>query len=94
MAIKAAAKRPWSDDGEDRFATTWYEPYDDAAGVARGVSFTLSVPGVHGICTPGDLSVLRMALDAAERLEPMEQSQRDEAIEQASALPSIFPIPA
>ncbi len=91
MAIKAAAKRPW-DEGE-RFATTWYEPYDEPAEVQRGVSFALSVPGVHGICTPGDLQVLRLALDAAERFVPIGESDRDVAIAEASAMPSIFPLP-
>ncbi len=93
MAIKAAAKRPW-DDGE-RFATTWYEPHDDADAVARGVSFTLSVPGVHAFCTPGDERILRLALQAADSFEaPMSDDERGRVIEDASALPSIFPIPA
>lgn len=91
MAIKAAAKRPWS-NGE-RFATTWYEPYDEPSEVGRGVSFTLSVPGVHGICTPGDLGVLRLALDAVERFQPMDADEREAAIAEASGQPSIFPIP-
>jgi aryl-alcohol dehydrogenase-like predicted oxidoreductase len=91
MAIKAAAKRPW-DDG-DRFATTWYEPYDDADNVAKAVSFTLSVPGVHGFCTPGDLRVLRLALAGAEGAEAMDSSRREEEIAEASVNPSIFPIP-
>jgi aryl-alcohol dehydrogenase-like predicted oxidoreductase len=92
MAIKAAARKPW--DGGDRFATTWYEPFDDASGVGRGVSFALSVPGVHGFCTPGDVRLLRLALDAAKTFEPLDEAGRDEAIRDASALPSIFPLPA
>ena len=92
MAIKAAARKPW-DDG-DRFATTWYEPFDDASSVARGVSFTLSVPGVHGFCTPGDLRVLQLAIEAAESFEPLDEDARNAAIAEASALPSIFPLPA
>lgn len=92
MAIKAAARRPWG-EGE-RFATTWYEPYDDSDGVARGVTFALSVPGVHAICTPGDLRLLGLALDAADAFEPMGEGERERAIAEASALPSIFPIPA
>lgn len=91
MAIKAAAKRPWSNG--DRFATTWYEPYNDPIDVRRGVSFTLSVPGVHGLCTPGDLKVLRTALDAADGYESMDEAAREAAVAEAGALPSIFPIP-
>jgi aryl-alcohol dehydrogenase-like predicted oxidoreductase len=91
MAIKSVARQPWP-DGE-RFATTWYEPFDEPDGVARGVSFTLSVPSVHGICTPGDLRVLRLALDAADRYEPMSLDDRERVIESSSSFASIFPIP-
>lgn len=92
MAIKAAARRPWGE--RDRFATTWYEPFADAEAVANGVAFTLSVPGVHAFCTPGDLDVLRLALDAADSFELMDEAARERAIDDASAFPSIFPLPA
>lgn len=91
MAIKAAARRPWG-DGE-RFATTWYEPYEDPEDVARGVAFACSVPGVHAFCTPGDLHLLPLALDAAQRGTTMTTGQREATIADASVLPSIFPIP-
>jgi aryl-alcohol dehydrogenase-like predicted oxidoreductase len=90
MAIKAAARRPWN--GSHRFATTWYEPLTDPLDIARGIDFTLSVPGVHGFCTPGDLDVLRSALDAAERFEEMGEADRVEAIASATE-PAIFPMP-
>jgi aryl-alcohol dehydrogenase-like predicted oxidoreductase len=91
MAIKAAAKRPW-DEG-DRFATTWYEPFDKADVVARGVAFTLSVPGVHAFCTPGDLRVLDLALEGAESFQPLDEDARASATEDAASMPSIFPLP-
>jgi aryl-alcohol dehydrogenase-like predicted oxidoreductase len=99
MAIKAAAKRPWGNSGDNtgddsrRFATTWYEPFDAGDEVRRGVSFTLSVPGVHAFCTPGDLAVLRLALDAAEAHEAISGDERERAVEEAAGLPSIFPMP-
>ena len=92
MAIKAAARKPW--DSGDRFATTWYEPFSASDDVSRGVSFTLSVPGVHAFCTPGDLRILELALGATESFEPLDEAARDAAIAEASALPSIFPLPA
>jgi hypothetical protein len=91
MAIKAAAKRPWG-DGE-RFATTWYEPLIGGDGIRRGVNFTLSVPGVHAFCTPGDVDVLRTALDAADAFAPMDEDARERAIADAANDPSIFPMP-
>src|SRR3954468_18229835 len=67
MAIKAAAARPWGD--RPHTSGAWYEPYTTAEGVARGVRFALSVPGVHAFCTPGDVSVLATALDAASSFD-------------------------
>jgi aryl-alcohol dehydrogenase-like predicted oxidoreductase len=93
MAIKAAAKRPWSEENGDRFATTWYEPFAEAEMVSAGVSFALSVPGVNGFCTPGDIAVLRLALDAAEKHARMSDDDREAAVQAASSLPSIFPMP-
>jgi predicted aldo/keto reductase-like oxidoreductase len=78
MAIKAGAARPWADAAE-RWATTWYEPYADDTSLERGIRFALSVPGVVGFCTPGDVSVLPRALEAAGRFEPMTAEERDAA---------------
>jgi aryl-alcohol dehydrogenase-like predicted oxidoreductase len=98
MAIKAGAARPWHGEGDgdgDRFATTWYEPQTTAAGIDNGVRFALSTEGVHAFCTPGDLAVLRLALDAANRFEPMDEGERTQAM--AAAVEAgddvIFPIP-
>ncbi len=67
MAIKTAAARPWKPNVE-RSAHTWYEPYTEPSLVERGVRFTLSVEGVHALCTPGDEAVLAEALRAGRRL--------------------------
>jgi aryl-alcohol dehydrogenase-like predicted oxidoreductase len=65
MAIKAVARRPWPAEAE-RHATTWYEPYADDGDIEASVNFTLSVPGVHGFCTAGDLGLLPRVLRAAD----------------------------
>ena len=100
LAIKAAARRPWpdlgqQDDGVGRWATTWYEPHRDPAAVAVGIRFALSTPGVHAICTPGDVGLLPVALDACEAYVPMDDAERAAAVEQAmsGAAAEIFPIP-
>ena len=67
MAIEAGAARPWGD--RERWATSWYEP-GDGGTVERGVRFALSVAGVHAVCTPGDLAVLR------QRSPPPRRSRR------------------
>lgn len=92
MAIKAAARKPW--ENEDRFATTWYEPFAASDAVKRGVDFTLSVPGVHAFCTPGDVAIMKLAIDAAETHETMSDDDRANAIDDAADERSIFPIGA
>lgn len=92
MAIKAVAARPWA--GRSRTAATWYEPYQDDGGIEQGVRFTLSVPGVHACCTPGDLALLPRVLRAAEAFEPMEAHIREAAVAAVAGEPHIFPMPA
>ena len=94
MAIKAAAARPWTVAPGERHATTWYEPQTTADAVRDGVRFTLSTPGVHAFCTPGDLDVLRLALDAAASFERLDDDQRSEAMGASTVDDTIFPIPA
>ena len=91
MAIKAAAARPWGD--RPHTSTTWYEPYTTGDEVARGVRFALSVEGVHAFCTPGDVSVLPIALEAADRFAPMDDGERRAAMSAMAGEPHIFPIP-
>jgi aryl-alcohol dehydrogenase-like predicted oxidoreductase len=93
MAIKAAAARPWrTDEQAERHATTWYEPYTGADEVARGVRFALSTPGVHAFCTPGDVDVLRAALEAANSYTPMTGDERADAISATRDEELIFPM--
>jgi aryl-alcohol dehydrogenase-like predicted oxidoreductase len=91
MAIKAAAARPWGD--RDHSAGTWYEPYTTAAEIERGVRFTLSVPGVHALCTPGDTEVLRLALAAAGNFQAMDEAGRHQASRAVEQETHIFPMP-
>ena len=92
MVIKAAAARPWR-EGEERSATTWYEPQARPEDVARGVRFALSTPGVTGFCTPGDARVLPWAIEAAAAYEPMTADERAQAMAADTDEALIFPIP-
>ena len=91
MAIKAVAARPWA--GQVHTSGTWYEPYTSGDDVSRGVRFALSTPGVHAICTPGDVELLPVAVEAANRFTPMPPNEREEAMASVSREPSIFPMP-
>jgi aryl-alcohol dehydrogenase-like predicted oxidoreductase len=105
MAIKAVARRPWSDGRplaaslagdpatDARWADSWYEPVADDDAIARGVAFALSTPGVHGFCTPGDTGLLPRVLAAASAYGSQDAVDRDAAIAAMAAEPVIFPIP-
>ena len=91
MAIKAAARRPWG--ASERWATSWYEPHRDPEAVRRGVHFALSVAGVAAFCTPGDVGLLPVALDAAESYaHPMVPTELEDAIASMGDEELIFPI--
>ena len=91
MAIKAVAARPWGTRSPT--TTTWYEAYTDDEGIARGVSFALSVPGVHALCTPSDIALAARVIEAAIRLGPMDDAERAAASASVSGEPQIFPMP-
>ncbi len=92
MAIKSVAARPWGE--RPHTAGTWYEPYTSASEIQRGVQFALSSPGVHAICTPGDVGLLPLALDAAAGVGPMTAGERAEAMAAVADEAGIFPMPA
>lgn len=94
QAIKAVARRPWgvAARGPETWADTWYEPWAGDEHVARGVRFALSTPGVHVLCTPGDLRLLPVVLDAVESWEPLSGAERERAVADAADDPLIFPL--
>ena len=91
MAIKAVAARPWA--GRRHTAATWYEPLVSGAEITKAVRFTLSTPGVHAMCTPGDLALLPRVLVAAHAAQPMDDAERAGEVAAAEHEPSIFPMP-
>jgi aryl-alcohol dehydrogenase-like predicted oxidoreductase len=105
MAIKAVAHRPWADgrpllgssgdlpDTHGRWATSWYEPASSDEDIERGVRFALSTAGVHGFCTPGDISLLPRVLDAAENSKALNEEERLSAINSMASDELIFPMP-
>lgn len=96
MAIKAVARRPWPTGG-DRAPSPWYQPQTDPDAIERGVRFALSTPGVHAVCTPGDLGLLPAVLDAVDAVAaagPAGPDERDAAVAAMAREPSIFPIAA
>jgi len=88
MVIKAITKGPW---GEREHAYhTWYEPFDTAAGIESAVRFALSQP-VTAFCSPGELRLLPLALDAADRFTPMPEDEQNVLMATAAELSPLFP---
>lgn len=88
MAIKAWAKRPWS-EGEPHLYDTWYRPFDDQAMIEQGLNFTLSHP-VTGAISAGDANLLPMILQAAEHYQPMDEQAQEELLAKAGQYEVIF----
>lgn len=60
--------------------------------IQDGVDFALSTPGVHGFCTPGDLSLVPLVLDAAENLTEMSNEEVAMTVADMSGEEIIFPL--
>src|SRR3954466_4987292 len=66
QTIKSLARRRW--DGREHTAATWYEPLRDQADIDLAVHWVLGRPEAF-LLTTGDVEILPLLLDAAERFE-------------------------
>jgi aryl-alcohol dehydrogenase-like predicted oxidoreductase len=66
QTIKSIALRPWR--GREHTRATWYEPLETQADVDLAVWWVLGRPGMF-LNTAGDVDLLPLVLDAAERFE-------------------------
>lgn len=87
MAIKALAKGPWG-DREPRYHT-WYEPFDEPEVVERVLRFTLS-QRITGAVSAGDLRLLPLILDAAERFKMMSEDEQAALLSTVDQYDPIF----
>jgi aryl-alcohol dehydrogenase-like predicted oxidoreductase len=90
MAIKTGAARPWAGRTPDR--DTWYEPYGDADDLLAGLRFTLSTPGVHAACSPGDRGILRTLLSRVDDATSMSDDERAALMAERASERLIFPM--
>jgi aryl-alcohol dehydrogenase-like predicted oxidoreductase len=70
MLIKAAAKNLWK-TGEPHRRTTWYEPLDEQREIDAAIAFALARDEATGICSPGDIDLLPMVVEAERRAGAM-----------------------
>ncbi len=64
--LKALARAPWGK--REHTHATWYEPFTDQPTIDRAVAW-VARQLVHTMCAVGDVGVLPLMLDAAERYE-------------------------
>ncbi len=77
QTIKAITKAPWGD--QPHTAATWYEPLREQGPIDMTVGWVLGRDGVF-LNTVGDIHVLPMVLDAAERFDgarPTDEAMRE-----------------
>jgi aryl-alcohol dehydrogenase-like predicted oxidoreductase len=82
QTIKAVTRAPWGD--RPQTAATWYEPLRDPVAIDRAVHWVLGRPGLF-LNTVGDIGVLPLVLDAADRFRerPTDEAMREIAEQQA-----------
>ena len=87
MVIKTWARGPWGE--KERRYHTWYEPFDDAEMIEKTLRFTLSQP-VTGAISAGDARLLPMILEAAERFQPMDETEQAALLATAAEYEPLF----
>jgi aryl-alcohol dehydrogenase-like predicted oxidoreductase len=94
LALKAMARTLWPEGTTERpFAKCWYEPITDPEEAALAVRFTLSQP-ITAAIPPGEEKLFRMALDIADRFQPITEAELAELRRRAQGLKPIFRLAA
>lgn len=89
MTIKAVARRNWPETADQNYST-WYEPWDDPQHLDACVAFALRQPGVTGIATAGDVSLLARIVSAADRAHELSDADVQAALSTALDYSSPF----
>jgi len=87
QTIKAITRAPWSD--RPQTAATWYEPLRDPVAIDRAVHWVLGRPSVF-LNTVGDIGVLPMVLDAADRFRERPSGDAMREIAEQQAMEPLF----
>jgi len=94
LALKAMARQKWP-EGADRTAwpRCWYEPCTDPIEASLALRFTLSQP-ITAAVPPGDVRLFRQALEVAEQLTPVTETEEAELRRRAAGLEPFFRLAA
>lgn len=94
LCLKAMARQKWPEDAEKQaWPKCWYEPCSDPTEASLALRFTLSQP-VTAAVPPGDPRLFRLALDVADRFEPLSDGEREELRRRAQGLTPFFELAA
>lgn len=87
QTIKAITRAPWGD--REQTASTWYEPLRDPDAISTAVSWVLGRPDVY-LNTVGDITVLPLVLEAADRFVGRPQEDAMQELARAWDLEPLF----
>lgn len=91
IAMKALAHRKWEENEERSYPKCWYKPiFDDPELADLALRFTLSQP-VSVALSPGDVRMLRLGMDIADRFTPLTDAELAKLRERALKTEPIFP---
>ena len=87
QTIKSITRAPWGD--KEQTATTWYEPLEDQAAIDVAVAWVLGRPGIF-LNTVGDIRILPMVVEAADRFEHRPGEHEMDELERAWGMEPLF----
>ena len=83
------ARTNWAPDADRVFPHCWYDPLTDPHLAELALRFTLSQP-ITAAVPPGDPRLFRLAMDLADRFQPITPVEIDELRTYAKGLHPIF----
>lgn len=89
MIIKATARNLWR-AGRRPSYTTWYEPLDEQRAIDAAVAFVLARREATGMCTPGDVHLLPMSIEAERRAASISTEQAAAELDRVDGLEAPF----
>jgi aryl-alcohol dehydrogenase-like predicted oxidoreductase len=89
MLIKAAARNLWRTGEAPRY-TTWYEPLDQQQDIDAAIAFALARPEATGVCSPSDVRLLPMVVDAERRVGSVTAEEAAALLTQVRGLGAPF----
>lgn len=89
LALKAMARTNWKEGDPRPYPHCWYEPLTDPHLADLALRFTLSQP-ITAAVPPGDPRLFRLAMDLADRFQPITGEELEELRNYGRGLQPIF----